>query len=648
MLPSSLARKDQEWDINDGATKELCTNQYTELLDLSCRIPVQYHSSMPHIKQFNDQSEDVHSVASNKELHMETAKEKQNMANEDGVQRESMISSLECDVAGESEMPASLSSMDPNSTVCTDPQDFHSAAGMQDIDISQLINEMSSTNESDIGNSVSALIKMFDITDDKTNLTFVSSLHGISSQTLTSGQSHMFTLSLNTPKNPTFSSVYPVQSAIYSTADTTIFSSPETTEHSVYTITHEDVLSPAPSYEGQNKLHCNNFFETEENQPSFHASPQISLQTKQGNTWLSSWETLENCSPFAATDGPNPFVNSAGSSLIDLEEECQDQLIAIAENETNVMNQFASLVNQHHSIESLDRYANDLHSSSNGGIPNPVLDEPENFLTPVQQNSPQQVHQYDDFLEDIDLQTVNNPNDSLYVFRRSRLHNRNMPKSKKSLPFHSSAISKQPSPCKSKSLGDLTSEDISCNFDSKYKRISRGFIAGVGNGNTASCTRSLTPTSDPLTEQLRKLVSFDQEDVCPSFYSQQIANDIPKPMVRKLSTRSQSRVRNIASRAKERQEANKQKLLSSGVSSVVLRNKPTASPHPANRHSTGSYIAGYLNDFNGESLEGRGVPEGSCTSLRYRYKDPFCAEYSALQTDPGTADEPEIYFLLRL
>ncbi|XP_078523892.1 1-phosphatidylinositol 4,5-bisphosphate phosphodiesterase eta-1 isoform X3 [Lissotriton helveticus] len=646
LLPSSLARKDQEGVFHDGATKELCINQYTEIVDLSCRMPVQYHNKMSHAKQIDDQSE-VHSVALNKEFNMETAKEKQNMANEDDVQRESKIRSLECDVAGESELTASLSSMDAYSTVCTDPQDFHSAAGMQDIDISQLINEMSSTDESDNGNSVSALIKMFDSTDDKTNLTFVSSLHGTSSQTLTSGQSHMFALSLNTPKNPTFSSVYPVQSAIYSTADTTIFSSPETTEHSVYTITHEDVLSPAPSYEGKNKLHCSNFFETEENQPSFHASPQISLQTKQGNTWLSSWETLENCSPFAATDGPNPFVNSAGSSLIDLEGECQDQLIAIAENETNVMNQFASLVNQHHSIESLDHYANGLHSSSNGDNPNPVLDKPEIFLTPAQQKSPQQVHQYDDFLEDIDLQTVNNPNDSLYVFRRSRLHNRNTPKSKKSLPFQSTAISKQPSPCKSKSLGDLTSEDISCNFDSKYKRISRGFIAGVGNGNTA-CTRSLTPTSDPLTEQLRKLVSFEQEDVCPSFYSQQIDNDIPKPMVRKLSTRSQSRVRNIASRAKERQEANKQKLLSSGVSSVVFRNKPTASPHPANRHSTGSYIAGYLNDFNGESLEGRGVPEGSCTSLRYRYKDPFCADYSALQTDPCTTDEPEIYFLLRL
>ncbi|XP_069069411.1 1-phosphatidylinositol 4,5-bisphosphate phosphodiesterase eta-1 isoform X2 [Pleurodeles waltl] len=649
LLPSTLPNKDQkEEDFNDGASKELCTNEYTDILDLACRMPAEYHSNMSYKKQFPNQIEEVHSVASNKELKIEKAKEKQNKAEEGDVRRESKINHLECDVAGESEMSALLSSADAHSAVSTDPHDFYPAADTLDMDLSHLINEMSSTNESDIGNSVSALIKMFDSTDDKTNLTFVSSLHGISSQTLTYGQSHMFTAGLKTPENPTFSSLYPVKSAVYSTADTTIFSSPETTEHSVYTITREDVLSPSPSYEGQNKLHCNKFYETEESQPPFHVLPQVSLQTKQGNTLLSSWETLENCSPFAPTDGPNQF-NSAGSSLIDLEGECQDQFMAISENETNVMNQLASLVNQHHSFETPDRCTNGLrNSASNCGNPNPELDKLENFLTPVQQKSPLQVHQFDDFLEDIDLQTVNKPNDSLYVFRKSRLHNINTPKSKKSLPFLSPAISKQPSPCKSKSLGDLTSEDISCNFDSKYKRISRGFIAAVGNRSTASCTKSLTHTSDPLTEQLRKLVSFDQEDVCPSLYSQQIDNDIPKPMVRKLSTRSQSRVRNIASRAKERQEANKQKLFSSGVSSVVLRNKPTASPHPANRHSTGSYIAGYLNDFNGEHLEGRGVPEGACTSLRYGYKDQFCTDYSELQTDPCTADEPEIYFLLRL
>ncbi|CAF90932.1 unnamed protein product [Tetraodon nigroviridis] len=69
--------------------------------------------------------------------------------------------------------------------------------------------------------------------------------------------------------------------------------------------------------------------------------------------------------------------------------------------------------------------------------------------------------------------------------------------------------SASPSTCKSKSLGDLTSEDISCNFQSKYRIISRSFITnqmrkqrmrgalGEGTYQSQSC--------DPLTEQLRKL-----------------------------------------------------------------------------------------------------------------------------------------------
>ena len=206
------------------------------------------------------------------------------------------------------------------------------------------------------------------------------------------------------------------------------------------------------------------------------------------------------------------------------------------------------------------------------------------------------------------------------------------------------------SPCKSKSLGDLTSEDIACNFESKYQCISKSFVTtGIRDkkGMTVK-TKSLEPM-DALTEQLRKLVSFDQEDGCQVLYSKQDANQFPRALVRKLSSRSQSRVRNIASRAKEKQEANRQKSVNpSTVGGVVLRSKPCAPAPTGNRHSTGSYIAGYLRSAKGGSLEGRGIPEGACAALRSGHVDRFCSHHSVLQTEPSSDDKPEIYFLLRL
>jgi phosphatidylinositol phospholipase C eta len=47
-------------------------------------------------------------------------------------------------------------------------------------------------------------------------------------------------------------------------------------------------------------------------------------------------------------------------------------------------------------------------------------------------------------------------------------------------------------------------------------------------------------------------------------------------------------------------------------------------------------------------MEGRGIPEGACTALRYGYVDQFCSDSSVLQTESSNDDKPEIYFLLRL
>ncbi|XP_008423278.1 1-phosphatidylinositol 4,5-bisphosphate phosphodiesterase eta-1 isoform X1 [Poecilia reticulata] len=238
-------------------------------------------------------------------------------------------------------------------------------------------------------------------------------------------------------------------------------------------------------------------------------------------------------------------------------------------------------------------------------------------------------------------------------------------------------------PCKSKSLGDLTSEDISCNFQSKYNIISRSFITPHITRpkpmDTTGKHSFHTKSNDTLTEQLHRLVSLELDDGLKerpqSTQLQQEAkiqspqpqeanvtpivsgdtDDSPPPMLaRRLSSRSQSRVRHINSRARERQqEALKARpgvAISNGdsVGGVVWRNKPSLQNQPPNRHSTGSYIAGYLDE-----LEDRGLPEGACTSVRYGNMDHFRDRYYTDDSLPlGITShydsEPEVYFLLRL
>lgn len=225
---------------------------------------------------------------------------------------------------------------------------------------------------------------------------------------------------------------------------------------------------------------------------------------------------------------------------------------------------------------------------------------------------------------------------------------------------------------KSKSLGDLTSEDISCNFKGKYHIISRSFISSKQNQTAATNVGHLqTQSCDPLTEQLRKLVTLEGDDGSrrrpesphrqqtnsPLFHretSPMNVDESPPLLTRRLSSRSQSRVRNINNRARERQqEASRarggelQNGTGTSIGGVVLRNKGPILNPPANRHSTGSYIAGYLSQ-----MEDRGLPEGACTSLRNgndRYRDHYYTD--DILVPPSTAhsaSEPEVYFLLRL
>ncbi|XP_068934405.1 1-phosphatidylinositol 4,5-bisphosphate phosphodiesterase eta-2 isoform X2 [Petaurus breviceps papuanus] len=121
---------------------------------------------------------------------------------------------------------------------------------------------------------------------------------------------------------------------------------------------------------------------------------------------------------------------------------------------------------------------------------------------------------------------------------------------------------------KSKSLGDLTSDDFAPGFESTYRSISRSF--GPRPAPASGTGRSLGPRlqarpRDELTEQLRRLTGFqlagditsptslgpaeDEEDESgPS-----IAGQGPG-FLRRSSSRSQSRVRYIATRARQAQE----------------------------------------------------------------------------------------------
>ncbi|KAM9733135.1 1-phosphatidylinositol 4,5-bisphosphate phosphodiesterase eta-1 isoform 3-T3 [Menidia menidia] len=237
-------------------------------------------------------------------------------------------------------------------------------------------------------------------------------------------------------------------------------------------------------------------------------------------------------------------------------------------------------------------------------------------------------------------------------------------------------------PCKSKSLGDLTSEDISCNFQSKYHIISRSFVTPQmrKEKNRCSMGRVAFPSQscDPLTEQLRRLVSLEgddsdrespgscqinreaesqllqQQETSVSPVVPRDMDDSPPTLTRRLSSRSQSRVRHINSRARERQqEALKPRSgvvvnCPASISGVILRNKPASQNPPTNRHSTGSYIAGYLGE-----LEDRGLPEGACTSLRNGNMDHYGDRYHTDDSLPPldsshSTSEPEVYFLLRL
>ncbi|NWU91318.1 PLCH2 phosphodiesterase, partial [Upupa epops] len=138
---------------------------------------------------------------------------------------------------------------------------------------------------------------------------------------------------------------------------------------------------------------------------------------------------------------------------------------------------------------------------------------------------------------------------------------------------------------KSKSLGDLTSDDIVCTFESKYRSISRSFVTrSMREQRRSSGLRSSAKSQDELTEQLKKLTAFQQENDITSPISLDPTESEEEGesvgLLRRSSSRSQSRVRYIANRAKQAQE--RQRLQS-------------------------------LGQLGGNPIEERGNPEGACS-----------------------------------
>ncbi|KAL3063607.1 hypothetical protein OYC64_000024 [Pagothenia borchgrevinki] len=146
----------------------------------------------------------------------------------------------------------------------------------------------------------------------------------------------------------------------------------------------------------------------------------------------------------------------------------------------------------------------------------------------------------------------------------------------------------------SKSLGDLTSDDISCNFDSKYRSISRSFIVRpLRDQFRRGSPQKSRPTSD-LTEQLRKLTDVEPltaSDFAPETRPRESQEDfVDETLMRRTSSRSQSRVRYIANRAKKAQERQRLQGLAQG------------------RSASFNLGCGSLTN----PIEERGNPEGAC------------------------------------
>lgn len=193
----------------------------------------------------------------------------------------------------------------------------------------------------------------------------------------------------------------------------------------------------------------------------------------------------------------------------------------------------------------------------------------------------------------------------------------------------------------SKSLGDLTSDDIACTFEGKYRSISRSFVVRPAREQLRRAGPHRSRPPDQLTERLRQLTDVEpltasDFDRAKQACEEQEAQEEEESLVRRTSSRSQSRVRYIANRAKKAQE--RQRLLG------------LAQGRSASFSLTG--LGG-----GGSPIEERGNPEGACcvslpspcthVDLLSQLAPPGAPASPQLQSSPDS-DNSEVFFRLRL
>uniref|UniRef100_H9GIE2 Phosphoinositide phospholipase C n=1 Tax=Anolis carolinensis TaxID=28377 RepID=H9GIE2_ANOCA len=167
-------------------------------------------------------------------------------------------------------------------------------------------------------------------------------------------------------------------------------------------------------------------------------------------------------------------------------------------------------------------------------------------------------------------------------------------------------------PAKSKSLGDLTSEDITCTFEGKYRSISRSFVT-QSMREKRHCAAATFPAQphDELTERLKKLTIFQQENDITSATSLGLVEseedeEQETGLLRRASSRSQSRVRYIANRAKQAQERQRLQNLTMGKASPIEER--------GNPEGACCFAGGACTDAAASPTLARGFPTGQMVS----------------------------------
>ncbi|XP_036960039.1 1-phosphatidylinositol 4,5-bisphosphate phosphodiesterase eta-2a isoform X4 [Acanthopagrus latus] len=223
----------------------------------------------------------------------------------------------------------------------------------------------------------------------------------------------------------------------------------------------------------------------------------------------------------------------------------------------------------------------------------------------------------------------------------SRLYMEGLKQSSASRPS-SAATTPTTTASLSKSLGDLTSDDISCNFDSKYRSISRSFIVRPTREQIHKGSSLKSRPSSNLTEQLRKLTNVEPLTASDFAHENRPRESqeetVDETLVRRTSSRSQSRVRYIANRAKKAQERQRLQGLIQGRSASFS-------------------LTGSIGDGSSASpIEERGNPEGACcvaqspcTSLDLLSQLTPLGTPSPRQSQSSPDPEnSEVFFMLKL